>query len=262
MKILHSQVKRAQTQMAKRFLKEARVIARIKHPNIVGVMNAGEEQGYSFIVMQYVVGRSLEYTLMKGLQISANDFMRLALDVCGALGAAHQNGIVHGDVKPANILVTSVGTAMLVDFGLVKDLRTYKDETPAGKALGTPLYMSPEQARGESSVDIRADIYSLGATFYQVLSGRPPFVAATAKEVIRKHLTEDPVPLKKLLPQIPQILSDLVSKAMQKKPEERFQSSEALKQELLNLCRDMAVTQFKPLSKRKKAVKADSPFFS
>jgi tRNA A-37 threonylcarbamoyl transferase component Bud32 len=262
MKILHSQVKKAQTQMAERFLKEARVIARLKHPNIVGVMNAGEEHGYSYIVMQHVVGRSLDDALRKRAQISANDFIRLALDICGALRAAHENGIVHGDVKPANILLTSVGTTMLVDFGLVKDLKTYKTEASTGMALGTPLYMSPEQARGQHLVDIRTDIYSLGATLYHVLSGKPPFSGATALEIIRKHIKEDPVPLKDFLVNVPQRLSDIVGKAMRKKPEERFQSAEALKQELLNLSRDMAITQFKPISKEQKRVKAKLTLFS
>jgi len=254
-KILHPEEKRSHTPMAQRFLKEARVIARIKHPNIVAVMNAGEEQGYSFIVMQLVVGGSLADVLQKEEKISTNSCIRLALDLCGALRAAHEYGIVHGDVKPANILVTSAGTAMLVDFGLVRDLKTDQKEGTRGKAMGTPLYIAPEQAMSSQALDARADIYSLGATLYHALAGRPPFQGSTVKEVLRKHIKEAPIPLKELGLDIPDALSEIVCKAMEKKPEERFQSAEALKQELLKVCRATAVKQFRPLSRRQKKAK-------
>ncbi len=257
-KILHPEEKRSHTPMAQRFLKEARVIARIKHPHIVAVMNAGEEQGYSFIVMQLVVGGSLANVLQKEGKISTNGCIRLALDVCGALRAAHEYGIVHGDVKPANILVTSAGTAMLVDFGLVRDLKTDRKETTCGKGMGTPLYMAPEQIRSDRVIDARADIYSLGATLYHALAGRPPFQGSTVKEVLRKHMKEAPVPLKELWLDIPDALSDIVSEAMEKKPEDRFQSVEALTQELLKVCRDKAVEEFRPLRRGKKKAKPHS----
>ena len=257
-KILHPEEKRSHTPMAQRFLKEARVIARIKHPNIVAVMNAGEEQGYSFIVMQLVGGGSLSEIIQKKSKISTNDCIRLALDVCGALRAAHEHSIVHGDVKPANILVTSAGTAMLVDFGLVRDLKTDRKETTGRDAMGTPLYIAPEQIRSDHIIDARADIYSLGATLYHALAGRPPFRGSNVKEVLRKHITEAPVPLKELWLDIRDALSDIVCKAMEKKPEDRFQSVEALTQELLNVCRDKAVEEFRPLRRGKKKAKPRS----
>jgi tRNA A-37 threonylcarbamoyl transferase component Bud32 len=257
-KILHPEEKRSHTPMAQRFLKEARVIARIKHPNIVAVMNAGEEQGYSFIVMQLVVGGSLASVLQKKGKVSTNGCIRLALDLCGALRAAHEHGIVHGDVKPANILVTSAGTAMLVDFGLVRDLKTDRKERTSEKGMGTPLYIAPEQIRSDHGIDARADIYSLGATLYHALAGKPPFGGSTIKEVLRKHLKDAPVPLKELWLDIPDALSDIVSKAMEKKPGERFQSVEALTQELLKVCRATAVAEFKPLRKRQKMAKPPS----
>jgi len=257
-KILHPEEKRSHTPMAQRFLKEARVIARIKHPNIVAVMNAGEEQGYSFIVMQLVIGGSLANVLQKEGKVSTNPSIRLALDVCGALRAAHEHGIVHGDVKPANILVTSGGTAMLVDFGLVRDLKTDRKQKTSGKAMGTPLYIAPEQAMSSQALDARADIYSLGATLYHILAGRPPFQGSTVKEVLRKHIKEAPVPLKELCPEVPEALSDIVCKAMRKEPEERFQSVEALTQELLRVCRAKAVEEFRPLLKSQKMAKPHS----
>jgi tRNA A-37 threonylcarbamoyl transferase component Bud32 len=257
-KILHPAEKRSHTPMAQRFLKEARVIARIKHPNIVAVMNAGEEQGYSFIVMQLVVGGSLASALQKKSKISTNGCIRLALDICGALRAAHEYGIMHGDVKPANILVTAAGTAMLVDFGLVRDLKTDRKERTSEKGMGTPLYIAPEQITSDHGIDARADIYSLGATLYHALAGRPPFQGSAIKEVLRKHIKEAPVPLKELWLDIPDALSDIVSKAMEKKPEERFQSVEALTQELLKVCRATAVEEFKPLRKRQKGAKPHS----
>ncbi len=249
-KILNPVLKVQQTQMAQRFLKEARVIARIRHPNIVGVMHAGEEDGRSFIAMQYVAGHSLVEILNEKRRLPVTDFIRIALDVCKALQAAHESSIVHGDVKPANILLTPGGTAMLVDFGLVKDLSTFKEESPRGIALGTPLYMSPEQARGEYATDTRSDIYSFGAAMYHLLVGRPPFVGFTNLAVIRKHIQEKPVPPAEMSVDIPEAISDIIAKTMEKKPADRYQSVEEIKQELLKVSRDMAVEQFKPLYKK------------
>ncbi|MBI5571807.1 MAG: protein kinase [Desulfomonile tiedjei] len=257
-KILNPNLKKSGSRLADRFVKEAQVIARINHANIVAVMNAGEEAGHSFIVMQYVAGRSLQDALNSKQEITTTDFLRIFLDVCKALQAAHEHSAVHGDIKPANILLTPAGSAMLVDFGLVKDLNTYQDDSERGMAMGTPLYMSPEQARGEHAVEVRSDIYSLGATMYHVLVGKPPFSAFTNLEVIRKHVTEQLIPPVQVLPSVPAALSDIIAKAMEKKPDDRFRTVEGLKQELLKLSRDVAIEQFKPLIKsaRLKARKA------
>lgn len=249
-KILNPLLKVQQTQMAQRFLKEARVIAKIRHPNIVGVMHAGDEDGRSFIVMQYVAGLSLAEVLNEKKRLPLPDFIRIALDVCKALQAAHERSIVHGDVKPGNILLTPGGTAMLVDFGLVKDLNTFKEESPRGIALGTPLYMSPEQARGEYATDTRSDIYSLGATMYHLLVGRAPFLGFTNLAVIRQHLQEKPVPAAEMSADVPVPISDIIAKTMEKKPADRYQSAEEVKQDLLRVSRDMAVERFKPLYKK------------
>jgi tRNA A-37 threonylcarbamoyl transferase component Bud32 len=257
-KILSPELRKTESQLAERFLKEAKVIARISHANIVSVMNAGEEHGHRFIVMQFVPGRSLAQVLANQERLAANDFIRVFLDVCNALNAAHEHSIVHGDVKPANILLTTSNNAMLVDFGLVKDLKTYKESPERSGAMGTPLYMSPEQARGEHATDFRSDIYSLGATMYHVLAGRPPFPGLTALEVIRKHI-EQPFPMPtELRSDVPGRIWEIVAKTMEKKPDARFQSVNELKQELLMVARDVAVHQYKPLLASLKRKKLDA----
>jgi tRNA A-37 threonylcarbamoyl transferase component Bud32/Tfp pilus assembly protein PilZ len=253
-KILSATQKLAGSQLAERFLKEARVIARINHANIVAVMNAGEEHGHRFIVMQYVPGRTLGDVLIRRNNLKSHDLIRIFLDVCDALQAAHEHSMVHGDVKPANILLTGEHRAMLVDFGLVKDLATYQQSDDRGKTLGTPLYMSPEQARGEREVDFRSDIYSLAATMYHVLAGEPPFGGLTAKEVIRKHM-EDPLPVPTRLPlPVPERMWEIIARAMEKKPENRYQSVKELKEALLQVSRSVTAEELKPrhTSQRKK----------
>jgi tRNA A-37 threonylcarbamoyl transferase component Bud32/tetratricopeptide (TPR) repeat protein len=249
-KILSSQQKKAGSEMARRFLKEARVIARINHANIVAVLNAGEEKSHSFIVMQYVPGGSLGKALRNKEELSTSDFIRIFLDVCKALFAAHKQSVVHGDVKPDNILLTPGGKAMLADFGLVKDLKVFKDTGNRSLAVGTPLYISPEQAKGEHATDFRSDIYSLGATMYHVIAGRPPFQGYTPQEVIKKHCSEAPEPLSRIAFDIPTELEDIVARAMAKRPEKRFQSVEELTRELAKVSGQMAVEQFRPLSKK------------
>ncbi len=249
-KILKTDQKRVRSHMAKTFLREARVIAKLKHSNIVDVMNAGEERGLLFIVMQYVPGRSLGKAVEEKESITVNDFIRIFMDVCNALAEAHTHSIIHRDIKPDNILLTPGGRAMLVDFGLVKDLEAYQDPSENGLTLGTPLFISPEQARGEQNIDCRADIYSLGATMYFTLTGKPPFQAFTVMEVIRKHLKEAPRPVTEIAPYVPKSISDLVAKAMKKRPDNRFQSVEEVKQALARASVGVAVEQFKPLAKK------------
>ncbi len=258
-KILKTDQKRVGSHLARTFLREARIIAKLKHTNIVDVMNAGEERGLMFIVMQYVPGRSLGKAVEEKEVITVNDFIRIFMDVCNALAVAHAHSIIHRDIKPDNILLTPGGRAMLVDFGLVKDLAAYQDPSEQGLTLGTPLFISPEQARGEHTVDGRADIYSLGATMYFTLAGTPPFQAFTVMEVIRKHLKEAPRPLTEVAPHVPQSISDLVAKAMKKRPENRFQSIEEVKQALSRASMGVAVEQFKPLAK--KLLKRRPPVF-
>jgi tRNA A-37 threonylcarbamoyl transferase component Bud32 len=249
-KILNPVQEKSGSQMAKGFLEEARVVARIKHANIVDVMNAGEEKGHRFIVMQYVSGKSLGATMRDGDNFSFNELLRIFLDVSNALSAAHEHSVVHRDIKPDNILLTKGGRALLGDFGLVKDLRALKNKGAKALAVGTPLYIAPEQAKGEHATDFRSDVYSLGATMYHALAGKPPFLGLTHLEVIHKHANEPLTPLTEVAKDIPQGLSNIVTRAMMKDPGERFQTAEELKQALLEVTADIAASQFKPLSKK------------
>jgi len=232
-----------------RFVREARVIARIRHPNIVMVMNAGEEHEHRFLVMQYVSCRSLGDLLQEWGPLSLNDFVWIFLHVCRALSAAHRESVVHGDVKPDNILISRGGTAMLVDFGLVRLLSEPRDSARSAPIMGSPLYMAPEQVTGPASVDLRADIYSLGATMYHALVGRPAFTGLRAVEVMLKHVHETLVPPAEVSTTVPKVLSDIVVKAMAKQPSGRFQSIGEIHQALTKFSRELTLQGFRPLNR-------------
>lgn len=240
-KVLHPALKVRANEISRRFVREARIIARIHHANIVGVFNAGEEQGHSFIMMQYVQGQNLREPLARGIRYSVEDALRIFLDICNALSAAHKRSVVHGDIKPANILMERGGKAMLADFGLVRELSRLKQASAPLRIFGTPLYMAPEQTRGENAVDFRADIYSLGATMYHTLAGKPPFDGTEVGPLIRKHRKETPKPLHEVSPDTPLFLSEVVAKTLSKNPDDRHQSVDELKQDLLEISLAMAV---------------------
>lgn len=248
-KVFHPTQKRYGNEIMSRFLTEARVVARISHPNIVGVMNAGEDGGHHFMVLQYVRGGNLFNLLRQRAKLLLPDFIRLFVDMCAALSAAHQQTVVHGDLKPANILITHSGKAMLSDFGLVRVLRKYRQEDPEKVVRGTPMYMSPEQARGWADVDVRSDIYSLGATMYHTLTGRTPFEGLTYREVIRKHLSEEPLSPTLIDPAIDPKLASIVMRALRKDPDERFQSADELRRKLIHLAVKHEIRELKPLSR-------------
>jgi len=213
-------------------------------------MNAGQESQHSFIIMQYVAGKSLGDSIRNRDQLTLSGIVRVFLDVCNALCAAHQHSIVHRDIKPDNILLTAGGRALLTDFGLVMDLGELQLAGEQGLAVGTPLYISPEQIRGAANVDYRADIYSLGATMYHTLAGIPPFKGSTPLEVFARHLREPLIPLSAVAPHIPSAISDIVDRAMEKNPRNRFQSMEQMKQELLRLSARIAMERFRPIDKK------------
>lgn len=219
-----------------RFLEEAKIVARLHHPNVVDVINAGEENGHTFIVSRFALGTSLGKMIRRKEQIRIRRLFRIFLDVCSALRSAHRRSVLHGDVKPDHILITPQWRAILIDFGLVGNLRDYEDEVQDRRAIGTPLYMSPERAKGEHGYDFRSDIYSLGATMYHAFSGQPPFEGASIVDVLRKHAEEPLIPLVRVSPRVPLELSDIVTRAMDKDPDERFQSVDELRDELRALC--------------------------
>jgi len=208
-----------------RFEIEATAVARLNHPNIVQVYALGEQDGAHYIAMEYVEGMNLrEYLIRKG-----SLDLPLALSVmrqsAGAIGAAGEIGLIHRDLKPENLLLTRKGRIKVADFGLCRDLDSDRHHvTQQGTTMGTPLYMSPEQAQGHA-MDHRSDLYSLGVTYYHMLTGEPPFRADTTLALALKHVREAPVSLRVRRPEIPEELDRLVLKLLAKRPEDRYQSS-------------------------------------
>ena len=217
--------------IVRRFLAEARMIAKFRHPGIVAVHAAGEADGLLYYVMDRVDGETLRDRLRREPRLSVDDTRRITADVAMALDAAARAGLVHRDVKPENILNDRAsGRPMLVDFGIARAMagEPEGDEPTTGRgvALGTPAYMSPEQAAGEE-VDARSDLYSLGVVAYEMLTGAPPFTGSH-RVVISRHLTDRPTPVEKSRPDSPVALSGAIMRALEKHPDERWQTGEAL----------------------------------
>jgi serine/threonine protein kinase len=214
-----------------RFLREAQAAARLNHPNVVGIYDVGCSGGECYIAMELVRGGNAEEFLDNHGRFHWREAVRVCADACKALAAAHGAGIVHRDIKPANIMRAHDGTVKITDFGLAKpsdDDASQKKLTAANKILGTPHYLSPEQGRVRP-MDHRTDIYSLGATFFALLTGRPPYERdGGALEVILAHCNE-PVPdPRTLVPEIPEVCSVIVARAMAKEPDKRYQTAEEL----------------------------------
>jgi serine/threonine protein kinase/tetratricopeptide (TPR) repeat protein len=209
-----------------RFLQEIEIAAQFAHPHIVPVFDSGEAEGFLYYVMPYVVGESLRSRLARERQLPVEDAVEIAWEVANALAYAHAQGIVHRDIKPENILLAA-GHALVADFGIARAITaivasTGERLTGVGFALGTPLYMSPEQAAGDPNLDGRADVYSLGCVLYEMLAGEPPFVGPTPEAVIRKHAQESPGPLSMKRAGLPAQVEQAVTKALYKPPADRF----------------------------------------
>jgi len=222
-----------------RFLREARAVAKLNHPNVISGIDVGEAEGVRYFVMEFASGLTVGQLLARGGALDEVRVARIAVQIARALEHAHEAGLVHRDVKPDNILITKNGTAKLCDLGLAKD------RAEKGKSLGTPAYISPEQAEGLADVDIRADLYSFGATLYHMLAGRPPF-EGSAKTVMVKHLSEDPKPLREIDPDISPAMEAIVKRLLQKKPGDRFVSPKELLGELENYERGKREKAAKP----------------
>ena len=207
-----------------RFSREAHAAAAVNHPNIVQIHAVGQERGFQFIAMELVEGESLGDLLEREGRLPATRAVELMKQTASALAKAHAAGIVHRDIKPSNILLTPEGLAKVADFGLAKRPGTDVSVTKTGLPIGTPLYMPPEVARG-GKAEPRSDLYSLGATFYHALAGRPPFQAGSAAEVIVKHVEATPPPLASLAPGCPPPLCRIIHRLLRKRPTERFQSA-------------------------------------
>jgi serine/threonine-protein kinase len=216
-----------------RFRQEARAAARLSHPNIVSIFDVGCADDVYYIVMEYVPGETLKDYIKREGQIAPQYVLQLAYQVAAALKHAHENKIVHCDIKPHNILLSRDGLAKVTDFGIARAVSSQTSTQVAG-VMGSVHYLSPEQARGYG-VDAQSDIYSLGVVMYEMLSGAPPFDGPSAISIAMKHLQEAPAPLSEKAPATPPALMALVEKAMAKKPQDRFATAQALLQELDSL---------------------------
>ena len=212
-----------------RFRREARLAAALSHPSIVPLFDFGETRDFAYIVMAFVRGESLGRRLRHEGKLAPDAARRILLDLTDALDHAHSRGIIHRDLKPENVLVDGEsGRALLADFGIAKALADGRHLTGSGVAIGTPEYMSPEQAAGKRDIDGRSDLYALGVLGYTMLAGRPPHQGEGVADVITKHLIEDPVPLRELAPTAPQDLVAAISRCLEKNPDRRWADARAL----------------------------------
>ncbi len=206
-----------------RFSQEARAAAALVHGNIVQIHEVACIDGIYFLAEEYVAGPTLKAWLASRGPLDARQSLAVLAHVGSALARSAEQGVVHRDIKPENLLVTPSGEVKVADFGLARVLATADglDLTQDGMTLGTPLYMSPEQAEGKA-VDSRSDLYSLGATVYHLLAGRPPFLGATSLAVALAHIKEPPVPIAQVRPDVPVGLSDIIDRLLCKRPADRF----------------------------------------
>ncbi|MEW6356578.1 MAG: protein kinase [Planctomycetota bacterium] len=210
-----------------RLKREARSSAQISHTNIVQTYDVGQDQGVTFIAMEFVEGESLQDKLTREGGVSVEFGVKVLEQATKALTFAYQAGIVHRDIKPDNLMITPDGTIKVSDFGLAKRIDVDVSLTQSGTIVGTPRYMSPEQGNGEA-LDFRSDLYSLGASVYHALAGVPPFDAPTAMAVIVKHINDPLPPLRSMAPHVPPKLARLVERMMAKDPADRYQSPDEL----------------------------------
>src|SRR5689334_8880081 len=208
---------------AERFLAEIKLTANLQHPHILPLFDSGEADSYLFYVMPFVEGETLRTRLNREKQLPVAEAIRIATEVASALDYAHRHGVVHRDIKPENILLHD-GQAMVADFGIALAASKASGDrmTETGMSLGTPHYMSPEQAMGEREITARSDVYALGAVLYEMLTGDPPFTGSTAQAIVARVVTESPRPL---LPQrhtIPPHIEAAVLTALEKLPADRF----------------------------------------
>jgi eukaryotic-like serine/threonine-protein kinase len=223
---------------ARRFLQEIRISARLDHPHILTLIDSGESDGFLWYVLPYVRGESLRAQLTREKQLSVDVAVGLGSQIAGALDYAHRHGVIHRDVKPENILLHE-GEAVVADFGIALAVQEAGGPrlTETGLSLGTPHYMSPEQASGSQDLDARSDVYSLAAVVYEMLAGEPPHTGPTVPVIIAKLLTQTPIPLHVLRSTVPEALSQVVAKALAKVPSDRFatavQFAQALERPLL-----------------------------
>lgn len=220
----------ADSDARERFLREARTAAQLSHPNIVPLLSFGELGDTLFYIMRYVDGESLEARLKRDISVPEPETRRVLSELCDALGYAHEQGVVHRDIKPDNVLIErGTGRVMLTDFGVARRGAGSGTLTGTGVVVGTPQYMSPEQASGERAIDGRADIYSVGVIAYRMITGRLPFDGGTARDLLMQHITRAPRHLAEIAPDAPADLAGAVMMCLAKEPAARWPDAAALR---------------------------------
>jgi len=213
-------------EFVERFRREARMLARLQHPNILSVFDYGEQDGYPYIVMPFVKSGTLSEAL-RDHPLTFAEINAIISQIGAALAYAHSHGMIHRDVKPSNVLIDDTGNCLLTDFGLARMTEASIKITSSGAVMGTPAYMAPEQGTG-AKIDHRSDIYSLGVILYEMLTGRVPYTAETPIAVVVKHI-QDPLPsARKINPKLPESIELILMKALAKNPDDRYQNAEDL----------------------------------
>jgi serine/threonine-protein kinase len=205
-----------------RFLREIKLAARLQHPHILSVHDSGEAAGQLWFTMPYVDGESLRDRLQRDRQLSLDDAVQITREAAQALDYAHQQGVIHRDVKPENILLTKDGNVLVADFGIARMFGADEQLTATGLSVGTPAYMSPEQAAGERTVDARSDVYSLATVLYEMLAGEPPFTGPTAQAIMAKRFSTPATPVRVLRPDVPEHIEQALTTALARAPAGRF----------------------------------------
>jgi serine/threonine-protein kinase len=247
-----------QQDIRQRFTREAQTAARLSHPHIVPIHTVGEGQGLVYFVMGYVDGESVAARIRRRGQLPVEEARRIMKETADALSAAHSLSVIHRDIKPDNILLEGTrGRVMVTDFGIAKALSstTGATLTGIGVAIGTPAFMSPEQAAGERDIDGRSDLYSLGIVTYQMLTGALPFSAPSVAGILMKQITEIAPDLRKLRPDTPEDLALAVARCLEKDPENRWPTADALRRAL----ESRTVTGYRPTSPSWRAAQAAPP---
>jgi eukaryotic-like serine/threonine-protein kinase len=247
-----------QAEIRARFTREAETAARLSHPHIVPIYTVGEGNGLVYFVMGYVDGESLAGRLKRRGKLPVEEVRRIMKETADALSAAHAMSVIHRDIKPDNILLDGTrGRVMVTDFGIAKAMSggTGATLTSAGVAIGTPQYMSPEQAAGEKEIDGRSDLYSLGIVSYQMLTGELPFTAPTVAGILMKQITEMPPSVQEKRPECPEDLALAIARCLEKDPENRWPSADALRRSL----EARVATGYRPTGQTRGGVRAAPP---
>jgi eukaryotic-like serine/threonine-protein kinase len=233
LKVLHPEL--AASLGPERFLREIKLAARLQHPHILTVLDSGQAGGRLWFTMPFVEGESLRDRLSRERQLPVDDALRIAREAAQALQYAHDHGVVHRDIKPENLLLTRDGSTLVADFGIARGLAEAGDEklTNTGLVVGTPAYMSPEQAAGDRSLDARTDIYSLGSVLYEMLAGEPPYTGPTMQSMIVKRLTEPPPSVRATRSSVPESVDAAIRKALAPVAADRFASATEMSRALL-----------------------------